>query len=98
MKNQKKLTQNSTQALDTMTINAIAGSKNITNQSDMRNPKLNQMTAGSTSNLGLKSTTGDSKRRRSDGNTMGTIGSRTNPKSQQDSDTFVSKKDSRIKG
>jgi hypothetical protein len=66
-----------------MTINAIAGSKNIINQSDMRNPIKKQITTGgSTSNLGLKSTTGESKRRRSDGNTMNTFGSRTNPKSQ----------------
>jgi hypothetical protein len=63
-----------------MTINAINGAKNGSNQSDMRNPVKKSITgvgSTSTNNLGLKSTTGESKRRRSDGQNIGT---RPNPK------------------
>ena len=64
-----------------MTINAIAGAKNVSNQSNMRNPKKNISSTGSTNALGLKSTTGEAKRRRSDGQNVAT---RPNPKIAQD--------------
>jgi hypothetical protein len=46
-----------------MTINAIAGAKNVSNQSDLRNPKKKISNTGSTNALMLKSMTGESKRR-----------------------------------